>query len=319
MSRRRLPYEHNRYLQVRGFYYAARERSISRAADRLALSQPSVSLQIQALELALDTKLLERHGPRISLTRDGRALLELVRPLVEGFERLDDSFAEQRESLAHGSVSIAAGGSTLQYMLPAYIERFAREYPDIDLRLHNVTGKGGLALLRAGDVDFAVGPLLEPPPDIEFQPLVAYPALLITRLDHPLAQRQRVGLRDIARHPLILPPRDQSTFRMVEKVFRQRKLKYEVKLEVGGYEVIKTYVQLGLGISIVMGHCLQQEDQLHARPLSRFFPPRNYGLVLRRNSHLSPAAQRFVRILHSDYAAASRPALSVGGARRRLS
>ena len=72
-------YKHNRLQQLRGFYYAARANSISKAAEKMSLSQPSVSLQIQALERELGVQLFERRGPRIRLTPDGDTLLELAR------------------------------------------------------------------------------------------------------------------------------------------------------------------------------------------------------------------------------------------------
>jgi DNA-binding transcriptional LysR family regulator len=162
-------YRHNRLQQLRGFYYAAQARSISRAAEQMSLSQPSVSLQIQALERELKTQLFERRGPKLRLTREGETLLELARPLVEGIDALDDEFASRRDDIVHGSVHVAAGGSTLQYIMPPTIERFMREHPQIDLRLHNVTGKAGLELLRGGEVDVAVGPMLDTPDDIDFR------------------------------------------------------------------------------------------------------------------------------------------------------
>jgi DNA-binding transcriptional LysR family regulator len=296
-------YQHNRLQQLRGFYYAARVNSISQAARQMHLSQPSVSLQIQSLERELGTQLFERRGPRLRLTRDGEALLELARPLVEGVDGLEEDFAARRNSLSGGSVSIAAGGSTLQYILPPFVKRFVREHPGIDLRLHNLTGKTGLALLRAGEVDLAIGPMLDAPRDIVFQPFVTYDPVLITSLDHPLARRKRIQLKDIARHPLILPPREQSTYRVVEMVFAEHSLQHDVKLEVGGYEVIKTYVALGLGVSIVMSHCLRGDEELHTAPVRRWFPRRSYGLVLRRGRPLSPAAQRFVQAICPEFRA----------------
>jgi len=293
-------YKHNRLQQLRGFYHAARARSISRAAEQLHLSQPSVSLQIQALEHDLGVRLFERRGPRIQLTHDGETLLELVRPLVQGVDSLADDFNARRESLTGGSVSVAAGGSTLQYILPQFVKRFVHEHPGIELRLHNVTGKAGLALLRAGDVDLAVGPMMEMPMDILFHPVVTYDPMLITSLDHPLASRKRITLKDIAAYPLILPPRDQSTYRLVEMVFAEHSLKHDVSLEVGGYDVIKTYVALGLGISIVMSHCLTADRDLYACPVERWFPRRSYGLVMRKGRPLSPAAQRFVHTVAAE-------------------
>ena len=115
-------YKQNRLQQLRGFYHAARTKSISKAAARMGLSQPSVSLQIKALEEELGTQLFERRGPRIELTHDGQRLLELARPLVEGIDGLEVSFASLRESADSGTVTIAAGGSTIQYLLPPFVQ-----------------------------------------------------------------------------------------------------------------------------------------------------------------------------------------------------
>lgn len=300
MAAAKLRYKHNRLQQLRGFCYAARTKSISRAAEKLLLSQPSVSLQIKALERELGAQLFHRHGPRISLTHDGQRLLELARPLVEAIDSLEESFSSLRESADRGVVNIAAGGSTIQYLLPPFVEKYTREHPQVDVRLHNVTGKAGLELLREGEVDFAIGPMFDTPPDITFHPIVTYEPMLITRPDHPLAKKQRVTLKDVAGYPLILPPKNLSTHNVVESVFAEHKLAHDVKLEVGGYDVIKRYVELGLGISIVMSHCLSQADHLHAVSLRRYFPTRTYGVVLRKGRILSPAANRFVETLRQD-------------------
>jgi DNA-binding transcriptional LysR family regulator len=293
-------YKHNRLQQLRGFCCAARTKSISRAAEKLLLSQPSVSLQIKALELELGTQLFQRRGPRITLTHDGQRLLELARPLVDAIDSLEESFSSLRESDDRGIVSIAAGGSTIQYLLPPFVEKYTREHPQVDVRLHNVTGKAGLELLREGEVDFAIGPMLDTPPDITFHPIVTYEPMLITRLDHPLAKKKQVTLKDVAQYPLILPPKNLSTHRVVESVFAEHELAHDVKLEVGGYDVIKRYVELGLGISIVMSHCLSGADHLHTVSMRRYFPTRTYGVVLRKGKALSPAAIRFVETLRED-------------------
>ena len=164
----------------------------------MQLSQPSVSLQIKALEEELGTQLFERRGPRIELTHDGHRLLGAWpgRSLKESMGS-SESFASLRESADRGTVNIAAGGSTIQYLLPPFVQQYTQQHPDVDVRLHNVTGKAGLALLREGEVDFAVGPMLDTPPDITFHPLVTYEPMLITRRDHPLASQ---ATRDAQRY-----------------------------------------------------------------------------------------------------------------------
>lgn len=302
MAKTNVRYKHNKLQQLRGFCYAAQEGSISKAAERMYLTQPSVSLQIQALERELDTTLFDRNGPKIELTHDGELLYEIAQPLVEGFTSLEETFQARRNQIERGRLEIAAGGSTIQYVLPPYVDRFVHEHPGIDLKLRNVTGREGLELLRAGDVDFCVGPMLDIPEDIEFHPIVDYEPMLITPKGHPLSQRKRILPRHISKYPLILPPRHLSTWRQVEFVFAQERLNYEVKLEVGGWEVIKKYVELGLGVSIVMSICIQGNENLEVIPVGEHFPKRTYGVVWRKSKQLSPQARGFIGMMDPDLA-----------------
>jgi DNA-binding transcriptional LysR family regulator len=297
LSRQSQYYKQNRLQQLRGFCFAAQAGSVSKAAEKLFLSQPSVSLQIQALEREFKTQLFERRGPKIMLTPDGRTLLELAAPLVDQIDSLEDTFSARRGGLETGRIDIAAGESTTLYLLPRFVKQFAQQYPGVELKLHNVTGRDGLAMIRADEADFAVGSMLETRPDIDYLPMFSYDVVLIVGRDHPLAKRKRVTLKDVAPHPLILPPSHLTTWRVVDDAFSKVGLKYQVKMEAGGWEVIKKYVALGMGISIVTSICLTGEEKLAVMPLSRYFPARTYGLVIRKGKFLSPAAQRFADLM----------------------
>ena len=300
-------YKQNRLKQLRAFCFAVQTGSVSKAAERLFLSQPSVTLQIQALERELAIELFERRGPNIKLTPEGNALYELALPLVQGIDTLPETFAAQRGKLETGELNIAAGESTILYILPEPMQEFARRYPGIRLKLHNVTGRDGLAMLRADDVDFAVGSMPDVPDDIGYHSIFTYNTVLITARDHPLAKKQNVRLQDVSPYGLILPPRHLSTWRMVDLVFNQHDVKYTVALEAGGWEVIKKYVMLGLGISIVTDICLTGKEALARIPLDKYFPKRSYGLVLRRGKFLSPQAKRFIEMMDPQFFRQERP------------
>lgn len=276
---------------------------MSKAAEQMFLSQPSISLLVQSLEKDLDTRLFERQGPKIWLTTEGRTLLDLALPLVEGLETLPESFRERCGNQVTGSLNIAAGESTTLYLLPSVVNRFAELYPQIPVNLHNATGTDSLALLRSGTVDFAVGPVLQVPEDILFRPLFSFETMLITPLRHPLADRRKVTLQDIEPYPLIMPPRTMSTRALIDIVFLQHRVSYKVQMEAGGWEVIKKYVEMGLGISIVTSLCLTGNEKLAKIPLRDHFPERTFGLILRRAKSISPAARKFIELLGSDAAA----------------
>ena len=127
------------------------------------------------------------------------------------------------------------------------------------LQLHNVTGKDGLALLRSDQVDFAIGSMLDVPNDLSYEPVYSYDPMLIMPLDHPLAAKTEIRLEDLSPYGLILPPQRLTTYRLVDLIFQQRKVPYRVAIEVGGWEVIKQYVAMGLGISIVTGICIGED------------------------------------------------------------
>lgn len=260
-----------------------------------------MSLQIQALEKELDTILFERSGPRIRLTPAGTLLLDMAHPLVDGIEKLGDAFAARLGSVNAGSLNIASGEATLLYLLPDVISEFSATYPQIDVKLHNVTGKDGMALIRADEVDFAVGSMIDVPDDMIYHPIVSYEPALITPLKHPLAKKKQVTLQDISPYGLILPPRHLSTWSMIDRVFRHHDVPYEVALEAGGWEVIKRYVETGIGISIVTSICLRGFEKLAVIPVQEFFPTRSYGVVYRRGKFLSAQAKCFLEMMDQDF------------------
>ena len=270
----------NRHRQLRAFCYAAQTGSFSKAASILKLSQPSISLQIQALENDLEVSLFERRGPKVQLTPSGEILREIAQPLVDGIEQVKSAFHASLGDPDNGFLDIAAGESTLLYILPEVTKRFSDAYPHVTVRLHNVTGQDGMEKLRADEVEFAVGSMLDIPEDMVYYPIFNYTPTLITPLGHPLSELEHISLADVGKYGLILPPRHLATWRLVELVFQQHDVDYRVHLEAGGWEVIKRYVAMDLGVSIVTSVCLQQQEPLFTYPLSQYFPDRSYGCLL---------------------------------------
>ena len=153
----RFHYKGERLKSLRAFCQVARLGSVSRAAEALFLSQPAVTLQLQALERDFDVPLFERLGRRLTLSRAGSALYELARPLVEGIDGIEGEFRNRLKGLEAGELHVAAGSSTILYLLPPLVQAFRQQHPEVQLVLHNVTGKDGLGLLRSDGVDLAVG------------------------------------------------------------------------------------------------------------------------------------------------------------------
>lgn len=298
----RFAYKADRLKPLRAFCQTARLGSVSRAAEALFVSQPAITLQLQALERELGQKLFERSGRRLVPTRAGEALYELALPLVDGIDTLPTAFRNALKGLDAGELNIAANSSTILYLLPRIVERFREYHPDVRLSLHNTVSADGTDLLRSDAVDLVVGSMHDVPADLSYEPLHRFEQRLVMPPGHPLAEKADLTLADIGQHGLILPPKRQITWRLVDLVFQQNRVPYTVALEVGGWEVIKQYVAMGMGISILSSICLTDADRgrLVTRPLDRFFPARSYGVVMRKGRLPSPQARAFMDLIQPD-------------------
>ncbi|MEO8366559.1 MAG: LysR family transcriptional regulator [Pseudoxanthomonas sp.] len=298
----RFPYKSDRLKPLRAFCQTVRLGSVSRASEALYVSQPAITLQLQALERDLGVGLFERNGRRLAPTREGQLLYELAQPLVESLDGLEGSFREKVRGLDAGELNIAANSSTILYLLPKIVEHFRAQHPDVRLTLHNAVSADGTDLLRSDAVDLAVGSMLDVPADLSYAPVYRFEPLLIAPPEHPLIKQRTLKLEDLSPYGLILPPRRVVTYRLVDLVFQQNRVPYTVALEVGGWEVIKQYVAMGMGISIITSICLTDADRgrLAARSLSAWFPTRSYGVVVRKGKYLSPQARAFIELIKPD-------------------
>ncbi len=293
----RFYYKQNRLKQLRAFCYAAQFKSMSRAAEKMFLSQPSISVLIQSLEKDFDQKLFLRKGPRIELTAEGSTLFEMSLPLVEGLETLPESFEEKCKHSIVGNLNIAAVEAIILYTLPDIIKRYTQSFPDIHIKLNNGSAASGVEKVRNGEVDFAISSTLNVPDDVLYIPIYTFEPVLITPIGHPLLKNNNLNIHDISQYGLILSPQHMSTWQMVDLVFKQNNVDYKVNLEAGGWEVLKKYVENGLGISIVTDICLSGNEKLGRTPLNKYFPKRTYGLFLRKGKVLTPAAREFIQCI----------------------
>ena len=161
----RFSYKSDRLKPLRAFCQTVRLGSVSRAAEALFVSQPAISLQLQALERELGVPLFERSGRRLVPSREGQLLYEMAQPLVENLDGLEARFRDKVRGLDAGELNIAANSSTILYLLPKIVERFRLHHPDVRLTLHNAISADGTDLLREDAADLAIGSMTDVPAD----------------------------------------------------------------------------------------------------------------------------------------------------------
>ena len=287
----------DRLKQLRAFCQAARFGSISRAAEQVLSSQPAVSTQIRALEEELGVQLFERRGPRITLSRIGRRLYRRAMPLVEGMDRLPDTFLEDQYSIASSDLLVGAGQISAAYVLPEFLMRFREANPDIRISVRTGTGQQRLGWLRNYEMDIVVAAMDTPPPDLEFHPILESELVLITPEDHPLAGRSSIGFQEASAYPVIWHTAEHDTRRAAEVIMRLHGVSPEVAVEVNGWGVILNYVQAGAGVAIVPDVCVTGRDRVSKVRFSDILPRRVYGAVTRRDGPVSLCARWLLQVM----------------------
>jgi DNA-binding transcriptional LysR family regulator len=196
--------------QLRYFVAVAEELHFRRAAERLHISQPPLSHQIQALETELGCLLLTRTRRRVELTPAGAAFLRDARTILA---ELDAAVATARQihSGQTGRLRINFVGSALLSILPGAVQRFRDARPGVEVQLRERPTVDQVRAVLDGVVDLGlVRPPIEPHRDLRVQRLVREPTYVVVPANHPLAELDAAPLARVATEPLVLFPRDQA-------------------------------------------------------------------------------------------------------------
>ena len=290
----------DRLRQLRAFCQVAAMGNISQGAAAIGLSQPTVSAHIRELEFELQAVLLERHGPRIALTAAGEHLHEIARPLVGRLERMSADLAARLDESVSGDLRVGAGAAAMSFTLPPIVKRFRDAYPGIRLRISRVRTDDSYELLEKGEVDLLFG---VPRPANErffYRRILEWELVLITSKDHPLAGRESVDIREIAEYPGIEPPAGTFSRDFGEAIARQFGTTVKVAIETSGWSLVKTFVEAGLGVSVVPSVCVSERDRLVTIPLGQYAKSGSFGVTVRRDVPLAPPARRFLWLLDPE-------------------
>jgi DNA-binding transcriptional LysR family regulator len=282
--------------QLEGFRAFARHRNFTAAAREIHRTQPAVFQQVRALETELDKKLYENFQGEIRLTPDGERLADFATSVLDTIRAFRSEFTRGDSSRR---LSVAASENIILYLLPKVMEVFKQRFGDVDLRVLNRKRLEVFRLINEGEIDFGITSYWQVPPKFDFYDCATFETVLITPPSHPLARKRRLTLRDIATCPLVLPERGSGTWTKVMRAFEAEQLEAQVVLEAGCWELIKRFVEGGLGVSIVNSICLSSgaHANVEVRSLSEYFDNVRYGVAVRQGKYLSSLAREFILTL----------------------
>ncbi len=278
---------------------AKRNLNLSQAAEALFTSQPGISRQIKALEEELGVDIFVRHGKRlVAVTEPGQAILEMAKRVLLDLDSLKQIGGEFTQEDA-GSLTIATTHTQARYALPPVIKRFREKYPAVRLSLRQGSPTQISELTTSGEADIAIATeAIEHYADLAMLPCYEWNRCVLTPPGHPLLKIKKLTLEDIARYPVITYDFAFTGRSKINQAFAARGLNPEVVLTAIDADVIKTYVELGLGIGIVamMAYNPDRDRLLRALDASHLFDASTTRIGIRKNSYLRGYVYDFIEM-----------------------
>jgi DNA-binding transcriptional LysR family regulator len=287
---------------LRYFIAVAEELHFGHAAERLRIAQPPLSLQIRALEKELQAQLFERTSRRVALTEAGRAFLKDARAILASVDEAKRRAAQIARGAA-GRLEIGFTGSApFNKLMPSMLARFRREWPDVQLALHQMTSAEQLEALCDGrlDIGFARPSASElPPRHLAVHRALREPLLVALASDHPLAGRGRIEFSALKNEPFVMPPRHISAglYETVLDLCRGAGFTPKVVMEAHQISTILALSAAGIGIAIVFAG--MRDAAIAGLSFAEIADDKAFAdlLVIHREGETAPAARNFLKLL----------------------
>ena len=279
---------------------ARRNLNLTEAAKALHTSQPGVSKAIIELEEELGIDIFARHGKRLKrITEPGQHVLksiEVIMREVGNLKRIGEQFSAQDS----GTLSIATTHTQARYVLPVPVARLREAYPKVNISLHQTTPDqvARMVIDEVAEIGMATESLADYP-ELVTLPCYEWEHVVVLPPSHPLTQKERIGLDDIAHEPLITYHPTFTGRGKIDQAFATRRLQPRIALEAIDSDVIKTYVRLGLGIGIVaeMGMRDDPVGDRVVRPVGHLFGQSVARVAFKRGAYLRNFVYKFAELL----------------------
>ena len=281
--------------QLKAFVAVNRTGSFTAAADSLHLTQPAITKRIAALENQLGATLFDRIGRNSKLTETGNKLLPLAEKMLLSFKNIRQS-ADNLKRQIIGGLSLGTSHHIGLHRLPPILRQFTNQYPDVELALHFVDSEDGVRGVESGELEMAIITLLTIAPEsISATKIWDDPLALVVGKVHPLANKDVIGVEELAHHEAILPGINTYTRALLEEKLMLTGYKLRVGLSTNYLETNKMMASIGLGWTILPETML--DETVKKISINDVVLRRKLGYVTRKGMTLSNATRAMIGLL----------------------
>ena len=288
--------------KLKVFCTVAETKSFSKASEIIHLTQPAVSLLVQAIEETYETKLFDRASNTVTLTPAGEMLYRYAKEILNLYAAAEKNIGEII-GFVKGSISVGASSTIGNYLLPGVIAAFRKTHPKIKVHLLVGNTKRVVELLNAGNIDIGLVEGDVARQKMVVDKLVADELALIVPPLHPLAKKRNVSIFEITKEPFIFREEGSGTRQVIEKYLGKYSITPQnmmISMVLGSTEAIKESVENGIGIAIVSRWAVRKEIKYGTlKPLSFKEEKmlRDFSLIFQKKAISSHAVDEFLSYL----------------------
>ncbi|NBV01237.1 MAG: LysR family transcriptional regulator [Burkholderiaceae bacterium] len=286
------------FRQLRLFLALVDTGSVSGAARKTFVTQPTASMQLKELSETIGEPLFEVIAKKVYLTQAGEKLALTARAMMDEWTGFQQELAEMK-GLTRGQLKVAAV-STAKYFIPQMLGEFCRQYPDIDVAFEVINRDGVVQRLEKNMDDLYIMSMPPQHIDIEDQIFMANPLVLFVAHDHPLAKKKIVQLKDLKSERFIMREQGSGTRMAIDAYFKKKHFSPTIRLELGTNEAVRNSVAANLGISVLSIHALQsslERGDIKVLKVADFELVSHWHIVTLKGKKLSPIAASFKKHL----------------------
>jgi DNA-binding transcriptional LysR family regulator len=295
------------FKQLRALRAVAQTRNFTAAAKRLHTTQSALSASIKELERALGMKLIDRNTRRFALTAAGEEFLPAAVRILGDLQTSINNLTTLA-ALKRGSVILGCAPSIASTLLAKPIASFHARYPLVTIILKDDLAEQSFSKLRSGEIEMAIGTLLEPQPDLAADPLLSDRLVAVAHADFAPAKKKTIPWRALTEWPIVAPSENSAMRNFIESNFvKSTNTPFQPVFEAAHWMTMIAMVEAGLGVVITASHALKYLPRKHLRVIDLVQPTvtRDISVIRHRDRMLSPAATAFVEHLKAEPAFSS--------------
>lgn len=287
--------------QLKVFAEVAKQRSITKAAESLHMTQPAVSIQVKQLQESIDSPLIEILGKKLYLTEAGEKLYKMQQTIEEHTEAFEAYVSDLKGGLT-GNLSISAA-STAKYFLPYLLGSFQKRYPKVKISLKVTNRNEVLQHLDQNEYHLAILTQLPDDASIVSAPFLKNPLVMACPPNHPLVEKSRIRLKDLKNESFIFREPGSGTRMVMEKLLKQAKIDPNIAMELGTNEAVKQAIMAGIGISLISKLSMYSEmetGKIEELDIVDFPVETHWHTLHRKDKVMTRVLKNFLDFLHSS-------------------